>query len=268
MPHNITEAKCVLVIGATAGIGRALALAIHNLPTEPTVIVAGRRQERIDELTKISDRIRGVQIDIACGRQALQTFVTDMIARFPSLDAVIFSAAVQRSFDFAQPGKVDLNLLEAEVATNYTAIVTMITSFLPHFLRLGEQGHPTFLVPISSGLAIIPSPKVPNYSASKAALHSFCLSLDAQLQGTNVSVVEILPPLVESELHDHQGLREVLSKIWMPIQEFTDKTMDALKQGDSQIPIGGAALAWEQFDKDKILKVQHAYKTFKQHVKQ
>lgn len=47
---GIEDAKCVLIIGATSGIGRALALAIHDLPTQPTVIVAGRRMERLEEL--------------------------------------------------------------------------------------------------------------------------------------------------------------------------------------------------------------------------
>ncbi len=91
---NITEAKCVLIIGATAGIGRALALAIHDLPTKPTVIVGGRRQERIDELTKSSGRIKGVQIDVQSGRQVLKTFVSDIIANYPDVRLPILTVSL------------------------------------------------------------------------------------------------------------------------------------------------------------------------------
>lgn len=82
---NITDAKCVLVIGATAGIGRALALAIRDLPQSPVVIVGGRRQERIDELTKNGENIEGVQIDVTAGREKLKEFVDSTIAKYPDV---------------------------------------------------------------------------------------------------------------------------------------------------------------------------------------
>ena len=68
MTVGISECRCILVIGATAGIGRALALALHDLPSKPNVIVGGRRQERLDELTKTSDRIKGVLVDVTSKR--------------------------------------------------------------------------------------------------------------------------------------------------------------------------------------------------------
>lgn len=261
---NITEAKCVLIIGATAGIGRALALAIHDLPTKPTVIVGGRRQERIDELTKSSERIKGVQIDVQSGRQVLKTFVADTISKYPDLDAVVFSAGIQHPFDFTKPEELNLDHFEEELTTNYISLVTMITLFLPHFLDLSKQRRPTFLIPISSGLAITPGPSVPFYSAAKAAVHSLCLSLEAQLRDSNVNVIEIIPPLVESELHDHQGTSAVLSKFWMPLSEFTATTMDGLKEGNTQIAVGQSKLAWEQYEKDKFIEVQQKYQAFKQ----
>ena len=60
MAIGISECRCILIIGATAGIGRALALALLDLPSKPTVIIGGRRKERLDELTKTSDRIKGI----------------------------------------------------------------------------------------------------------------------------------------------------------------------------------------------------------------
>ncbi len=81
----MNDAKCVLVVGATAGIGRALALAIHDLPSKPTVIVAGRRQERLDELCSKSERIKGVQVDVTGGKDSLKEFSTHVTTHYPEV---------------------------------------------------------------------------------------------------------------------------------------------------------------------------------------
>lgn len=73
---GIDASKCILVLGATSGIGRSLALALHALPSQPTVIVGGRRKERLDELCKQGERFRAVQIDINTSHTALKAFAT------------------------------------------------------------------------------------------------------------------------------------------------------------------------------------------------
>lgn len=82
---GIKDAKTILIIGATAGIGRSLAYAIHDLPTEPTVIVAGRRQDRIDEITQKSGRFGGITVDLLAGREALKKFTEDVIVQWPEV---------------------------------------------------------------------------------------------------------------------------------------------------------------------------------------
>ncbi|KZP08570.1 hypothetical protein FIBSPDRAFT_761197 [Athelia psychrophila] len=47
---SINSSKCVLVVGATSGIGQHLALAILALPSQPTVIIASRRRARLDKI--------------------------------------------------------------------------------------------------------------------------------------------------------------------------------------------------------------------------
>lgn len=88
MPPGIDNSKCVLVIGATAGIGRALALAIWALPSKPTVIVAGRRQERLDELVckdKGEGRIQSVQVDVSASKAELKAFVDGVVQKWPEV---------------------------------------------------------------------------------------------------------------------------------------------------------------------------------------
>lgn len=85
---TISDCKCILVIGATAGLGRALALAIHDLPSKPTVIAAGRRQERLDELAKESERIKTLKLDVNASRDALKSAVQNVTQKYPDVRRV------------------------------------------------------------------------------------------------------------------------------------------------------------------------------------
>jgi len=75
--------------GATSGIGRALARAIHALSSQPTVIVTGRRKERLEELVdegrSNGGRIEAVQVDLAAGKEALKRFVDNVIRTYPQV---------------------------------------------------------------------------------------------------------------------------------------------------------------------------------------
>ncbi|KAI0361241.1 NAD-P-binding protein [Trametes cingulata] len=253
---GIKDAKCVLVLGATSGIGRALALAIHGLETKPTVIVSGRRQDRLDELSKQGERIRTARVDITASEDKLREFVKDTLSKYTDLDAVIFSSGIQHIFDFTKPETIDSSKFQDEITTNYISIFKLIVLFLPHFLKLSAEGRPSFIIPITSGLSIMPYAKVPDYCATKAALHSLDMSLRYQLSKTKVQVIEILPPLVESELHDHQGTTPALAKVWMPLDEFTKHTMEGLIRGDPQVAVGSAAGGVEKFESRKLEAVQ------------
>ncbi|KIJ24671.1 hypothetical protein M422DRAFT_194419, partial [Sphaerobolus stellatus SS14] len=143
-----------------------------------------------------------------------------------------------------------------EFTTNYTSIVRLIHHFLPHLLKIGAQGRPAFLIPITSNLAMVPLPPVPGYCATKAALHSLSTSLRFQLKDTNVHVIEIIPPLTESELHDHQGSTPVLSKFWLPLDEFTKLTMEGLLRGDAHTFGGNSEEIFNKFEKGKTELIQ------------
>ncbi|TBU46124.1 NAD(P)-binding protein [Dichomitus squalens] len=255
---GIKDAKSVLVIGATAGIGRALALAIHNLETKPTVIVSGRRQERLDEIATQGERIRTARVDLNTHHDNLKAFVEDILSNYPDLDTILLSSGIQHIFDFKKPETIDFKVLEAELNTNYLSIIKTIILFLPHFLKRSSEGKPSFIIPITSALASAPKPDVPNYCATKAALHSFDISLRAQLKGTNVHVLEIFPPLVESELHDHQGTTPALSKHWMPLDEYTKHTLEGLIRGDPDVTAGFSVGVFEKWEKGKREQVEQA----------
>ena len=87
---------CVLVIGATAGLGRSLALAIHDLETNLTVIVAGHRHERLDELAAKNGRIKTSLVDINTHHDNLKAFVQDILSQYPEVRARSMSIKLVR----------------------------------------------------------------------------------------------------------------------------------------------------------------------------
>jgi len=78
---------------------------------------------------------------------------------------------------------------------------------------------------VSSGLAFVPLTATPTYNATKAAVHSYTQALRQQLAGTSVSVLELVPPAVQTDLMggaDFGG---------MPLDAFTDEVMGLLEAG-------------------------------------
>lgn len=169
----------------------------------------------------------------------------------------------------------------------------MTNYFLPHFFKLGVRWHfspllllltsaqaqnrPTWVMPVTSGLAFTHSPWVPSYGATKAALHSFTASLRIQLRSTKVNVIEISPPLVESELHDGnihyftfdkvnqvnsrtaQGSTPTVSKFWMPVAEYTSITIAGLQKGDEFVSAGTSLENYDLFEKPKMYALNSRY---------
>ncbi|KAI8935414.1 hypothetical protein NX059_007994 [Plenodomus lindquistii] len=238
----------VLIIGATSGIGWALAEKI--LGDGKQVVIVGRRQERLDEFVKKhgSDKVDSVVFDITKLDQ-IPKFVKDVTTKHPDLDSIFLNSGVQRGFDFSKPETIDLDAVEMEFKTNYTSYVHLTTAFIP-FLQ--QQANETSLIYTTSGLALLPLPRCPNYCASKAALHHLILAVREQLRNGpgNIKVIEIYPPAVQTELHDakHQPDIENGSEIGMPLAEFIDETWSKLVKGDEQIPVGFCAQAFDGFE--------------------
>jgi short-subunit dehydrogenase involved in D-alanine esterification of teichoic acids len=100
---------------------------------------------------------------------------------------------------------VDLEALHKEVDTNYISILYVLKYALPHLFRLGtvqdgDGSQNAAIMLVTSGLAITPLVRYGNYCATKAAVHHLVYTLREQLRATNVRVLELIPPAVQSEL--------------------------------------------------------------------
>ncbi|KAK0430538.1 hypothetical protein EV421DRAFT_1893528 [Armillaria borealis] len=235
---GISSSKSVLITGATSGIGRALALAIAELPSKPQVIAAGRRESRLEELAKRG--LETMSLDLRNDRDALKKDLNNVVEKYSELDTIILCAGVQHEFDFTNTEALNIDNLYEEIHVNYTSVV------------LSSQGQNCSVIIVTSGLSMVPAAWVPNYSATKAALHSFSMSLRAQMSGTNINVVEVIPPLVESELHDAYGMTEKLSKFWMSLDDFIGQLMPQLINGTAEVPIGMAETIFKKFETGKM----------------
>ncbi len=91
------------------------------------------------------------------------------------------------------------------------------------------------IVNVTSGLAFVPMATAPIYCATKAALHSFTLSLRHELKGTPVEVVEIIPPAVNTDLGGHG-----LHTSGVAVDEFADSVIAEIEGGAVEAAYGFA----------------------------
>ncbi len=206
----------ILITGGGSGIGRGLAESLHALGNQ--VIVAGRRRQALDETTAANPGMKSLTVDMQ-NPAALRAFAAQAAAEFPSLNVLINNAGIMRAEKLLaqQP---DLADAEAIVATNLLGPIRLTAALLPH-LRVQPRAT---IINVSSGLAFLPLARTPTYSATKAAIHSYTLSLRSQLRNTSVEVLELIPPYVATHLMD--GADDPRA---MPLSKFIAEVMEILK---------------------------------------
>jgi uncharacterized oxidoreductase len=206
----------ILITGGGSGIGRGLAESLHALGNQ--VVVSGRRRQALDETIAANPGMKSLTVDMQ-DSESLRAFAARAIAEFPSLNVLINNAGIMRRENLLEQ-QPDLADAEAVVATNLLGPIRLTAALMPH---LQKQPHAA-IINVSSGLAFMPMARTPTYCATKAALHSYTLSLRAQLRGTNIDVIELIPPYVATHLMD--GFNNPRA---MPLDRFIAEAMDILK---------------------------------------
>lgn len=204
----------IFISGGTSGIGRALAEALHDLGNQ--VIISGRRQTLLDEVIAGKPGMRAVRLDIEDPADITRV-AAQLIADFPALNVVINNAGVMQFDDAAGP--VDEAMLMSTVTTNLLGPIRLAGALVGH---LKQQPSAT-LLNVSSVLAFVPMAMTAVYCATKAAIHSYTMSLRWSLRDTSVSVLEIAPPWVQTDL---LGSKEEPRA--MPLADFIAETIAVL----------------------------------------
>lgn len=221
----------ILVTGGASGIG--LALAERWLLRGSDVIVCGRREQTLRRAkeTHPALHVRVCDLTVESERRSLVAWAT---AEFPKLNVLVNNAGIQRRLRIAHDEDEEWEAVHQEIVINLEAPVHLSRLFIPHLL---QQQHPA-IVNVTSGLSFAPLTSVPIYSATKAGLHSFTLSLRHQLVGTPIQVVEIIPPAVNTDLGG-PGLHT----FGVAVDEFADAVVGRLEKGDLEIAYGSAEQA-------------------------
>jgi len=216
----------VLITGGASGIG--LALAERFLAAGSEVIVCGRREETLREAQGRHPRLKTRVCDVADESERVSLF-NWAAGELPRLNVLVNNAGIQRRFELTDIE--DWEPVHQEIAINLEAPIHLSALFIPHLLK---QERPA-IVNVTSGLSFVPMASAPVYSATKAALHSFTLSLRHQLAATPIEVVEIVPPAVNTDLG---GVG--LHTFGVPVNEFADAVMARVQAGELEVAYGFA----------------------------
>lgn len=213
-----TSGNTILITGGGSGIGRELARRWHDMGN--IVIVAGRTEASLRETAKDHENIHYLTFDAAHAADTIR-FAKEALERFPELNVLFNNAGIMKYEDVA--GSRDLTDAEAEVVTNLLGPIRLTDALVDHLkTRDGAT-----IVNTTSGLAFVPIPKAATYCATKAALHSYTVSLRHKLKG-QVEVLELIPPGVQTELTPGQSHREG----YMPLDDYIDAVMAQFERGD------------------------------------
>src|SRR6202789_4096472 len=212
--HN--TGNTILITGGGSGIGRGLAEALQAQGNQ--VIIAGRRKAALEETVAANPGMKFLTLDIE-DPAAIRTFAARVASEFPALNVLINNAGIMRAESLLAQ-QDDLADAEAIVTTNLLGPIRLTAALLP---LLRKQPHST-IINVTSGLAFVPLAFTPTYNATKAALHSYTLSLRYQLKNTTTEVLEIIPPYVQTDLMN--GAEDPRA---MPLKDYIAETLELLK---------------------------------------
>jgi uncharacterized oxidoreductase len=220
--------RTILITGGTSGIG--LELAKQLIALRNTVLITGRDAERLAETkSKLPVHTFGCDAGYPSDIQNLQRTIA---AEFPSLDTLINNAGIMRNLDLNQPRELADATRELDV--NLSGPVQMVQAFLP-----GLRARPdALIVNVSSGLAFVPFPLSPIYSAAKAGLHAYTRCLRAQLKQSKIRVVELAPPGTETPLFRGEFENQMKGQKGMDVQVLVKQAISGIEAGKIEIRPG------------------------------
>ena len=224
--------KTILITGGTSGMGLELAKQLLERDRHNTVIITGRSEEKLASAKRVLPGVHAFKSDVG-DPAAIAALRDNVLGQFPALDTLVNNAGIMRVQKFNQDQEMADITREIEVC--FSGPVRMTQQFMPHLkTRKGA-----LLINVSSGAALIPFPISPVYSAAKAALHSFTESLRVQMKFTGVTVIELIPPGVETPLFRNEVFaKEMKVPKGMDASVFAQKAIAGIEAGKLEIRPG------------------------------
>lgn len=226
---NITN-KTVLITGGGSGIGFEIAKLLVNKGNK--IILVGRTESKLKEAVEKLVNAVAIVGDIN-SESDVKNIIAKVTADYPELSILINNAG--RAFAYRHSENADaFSKATEEFATNYFSLMRLTEGFLPLLKAKDEAA----IVNVTSVVGYLPSASTPSYSDSKAAAHSYTLSLRHTLaQDTNIKVFELMPPLVNTEFSKEIGGEEFGMSPETVAQEF----LEGFLTDDYEIKVGQTA---------------------------
>ena len=214
--------KVALITGGGTGIG--LAIAEDFLARGAKVVVTGRRKAPLEALAlRFPERVAYVQADVT-NSEAVNAAVTFAAERFGQIDVLVNNAGAFVAKPLVETTDDEIAQL---LGVNVSGVLYFSRAAIPHLAKTKGS-----IVNVSSGLAFVPYVAAPIYSATKAASHAWTRSLRKQLAKTSVTVVELMPPVVDTALAANvEGIPKMAP----------DKLAASFKKGKTEIKPGLSA---------------------------
>lgn len=217
---NLSNNK-ILITGGATGIG--LGLTGRFLRENNTVIICGRRKEVLSNAAEKHPAVITRVCDVSQQEERVELF-NWIAAHHPDVNVIVNNAGIQNWMDVAEGDFYEK--AENEIAVNITAPLHLTNLFL-------KLNSPDVIMNVTSGLAFVPFSKIPVYSATKAFLRSFTLSLRHQLKSTGTEVIEIIPPALNTDLGG-KGIHNAHPAV----SDFVESIFEQLKAGKNELTFG------------------------------
>ncbi len=193
MSHSLAPGAVIWILGASTGIGRALALAMAGAGL--TVVASARRGHLLDDLANQAPgpgRIVAWPVD-ASDTQAVRDAAAGIAEQVGAIDLAIYGAA---AWTASKNEPITCEDFTAKYDVNVMGAVRMLEAVLPAMQARG-RGHVAIIASVAGYRGL---PRAATYGSSKAALIYLCESLRLTLAPQGIKVQVINPGFVDTPL--------------------------------------------------------------------
>jgi short-subunit dehydrogenase len=229
---------CVVVTGASSGIGRETALKLAGRGAR--LVLTARREDALDDVARLC-RERGAECTVVPADVSVLDEISSLagqaLAAFGQVDVWINNAGI---YVMGTVEQTPLDVFQRVMDVNFIAAVAATKAILPHF----RQRRGGMFVNISSAIGLVTAPYLAAYAASKHALKAFSESLRDEVRELNIDVSVVYPTSTDTPLFEHTA--NYTGKAVRPaepvykVSDVADAILDTIESPKRDVIVGAA----------------------------